>query len=234
MKTTPPNFDLELYPPFNGFPEEGIAFLRQLKKNNNREWFAKNKPRYEDYVKLPMQSLIAAIKPEMAKLAPEIEVNPKRNLFRIYRDTRFSKNKTPYKTHVAAWFHPKTKWDENAGFYVHVEPTEVYIGGGIYRPDNTQLKRIRHAIAGNAQEFLSIVGSASFNKKFGRIEGEKLQRMPLGFPQNHFMADWLKYKQFFAGVTLKPEDCLQSKFTKKVMNVFAELYPFVKFLNGAL
>jgi len=234
MKTTVPNFDLDMFPPFDGFPKEGLKFLKQLKKNNNREWFGKNKSRYEDFVKLPMQSLIASMKPEMAKFAPEVEVNPKKNLFRIYRDTRFSKNKTPYKTHVAAYFMPKTKWYESAGFYVHVAPGEVYIGGGIYMPDGKQLKLIRHAIANNAKDFLTIVGSASFRKKFGAIEGAKLQRMPLGFPQDHMMADWLKYKQFFAGVTLKEEESLSPKFLKKTLDVFRELHPFVKFLNDAM
>jgi uncharacterized protein (TIGR02453 family) len=234
MKTSIPDFDLDMYPPFDGFPKEGIKFLQQLKKNNNRGWFAKNKSRYEEYVKLPMQSLIASIKPEMARIAPEIEVNPKRSMFRIYRDTRFSKNKTPYKTHVAAIFHPNTKWQDNAGFYLQIEPGEIYIGGGIYMPASSELKKIRYAIANNAQEFLSIVGSTSFTKKFGRIEGEKLQRMPLGFPNDHFMADWLKYKSFFAGVTLKEDECYSPKFIKKTMSIFTELHPLVKFLNEAL
>lgn len=234
MNKTIPNIDLEVYPPFDGFPKEGITFLRQLKKNNNREWFMKNKPRYEDYVKQPMQSFIASMKPEMAKFAPEVEVNPKRNMFRIYRDIRFSKNKAPYKTRAAAWFMPKTKWYECAGFYFHVSTEGIYVGGGIHMPENRQLKLIRHAIANNAQEFLTIIDSSPFRKKFGGIEGEKLTRMPLGFPQDHFMADWLKYKQFFAGMTLKEEECYSPKFLQKVTRIFSDLNPFVRFLNGAM
>ena len=97
--------DQEMFPPFDGFPKEGIRFLKRLKKNNNREWFNNHKSEYEDFVKLPMQSFIASIAAPLAKIAPEIDVNPRRSMFRIYRDTRFSKNKTPYKTHAAAVFH---------------------------------------------------------------------------------------------------------------------------------
>ena len=141
--------DAEMFPPFDGFPKEGIKFLTQLKKNNNRPWFNKHKSEYEDFIKLPIQSLIASLKAPMAKVAPEIEVNPKRSMFRIYRDIRFSKNKAPYKTHVAAVFHLKGNWQNSAGYYVHIEPKVIYVGGGIYMPDSTQLKKIRHAIADN-------------------------------------------------------------------------------------
>src|ERR1700741_1275629 len=139
--------DIQIFPPFNGFPREGIKFLRQLKKNNNRDWFAEHKQEYEEFVKFPMQSLIASLHEPMLKLAPEFEVNPKRSLFRIYRDTRFSKDKTPYKTHVSAIFHLKGGWAESAGYYVHIEPGEIYLGGGIYMPSGPQLKKIRSAIA---------------------------------------------------------------------------------------
>ncbi len=133
------SIDDELFPPFDGFPPEGLKFLRALKKNNNREWFAENKSRYEEFVKLPMQSLIAALKHPMERVAPEIHVDPKRAMFRIYRDTRFSKNKLPYKTHVAAVFHRPGHWEGSAGYYVHIEPGAVYVGGGIYIPDGDQL-----------------------------------------------------------------------------------------------
>ncbi|MGB2870076.1 MAG: TIGR02453 family protein, partial [Bacteroidota bacterium] len=99
-----PTFDIDVYPPFEGFPKEGIAFFKKLKRNNSREWFEKHKGEYEEQVKLPMQCLVAALRPHFARFAPEYELNPKRAIFRIYRDVRFSKDKTPYKTHVAAHF----------------------------------------------------------------------------------------------------------------------------------
>ena len=137
----------EMLPPFAGFPSEGIDFLRRLKRNNNRRWFAAHKSEYLRLVKFPMQMFIASLKPHMEKLAPGIDINPHKNIFRIYRDTRFSRDKTPYKTNVAAVFHQRGHWQESAGFYVHVEPGNVYVGGGIYMPDSRQLKKIRQAIA---------------------------------------------------------------------------------------
>ncbi len=226
--------DSEIFPPFYGFPKEGITFLKQLKNNNNREWFKKNKLKFEKFVKLPMQSLISSLKELMARVAPEIHVDPKRSLFRIYRDTRFSKNKTPYKTHVAAVFHLKGHWEDSAGYYVHIEPGVVYVGGGVYMPASDQLKRIRHAIADNPKTFLTIVSEDIFIKKFKKLEGEKLHRIPLGFPKDHIMAEWLKYKSFYTGVEWKEVLCYSPKFVDKIMQVYKELLPLVRLLNTAL
>jgi len=229
-----PVIDLLVLPPFVGFPREGIKFLRQLKKNNNRDWFANHKTEYEEFVKLPMQSLISTLQTPMMKLAPEFEFNPKRSMFRIHRDTRFSKDKTPYKTHVAAIFHPEGHWEESAGFYLHIEPEEVYLGGGIYMPDGVQLKKIRTAIANRSGEFLSIVQGRTFKNRFGKLEGSKLQRNPQGFFQDHPMIEWLKYKQFFAGVSWKTDECFSPKFVEKIIAVYRDLLPFVQFFNATL
>ncbi len=226
--------DAELYPPFETFPEEGVTFLRKLKRNNNREWFSRNKEVYEEFVKLPMQGLIASLRTPMAELAPEIRVDPKKNIFRIYRDTRFSKNKTPYKTHVAAIFHPKGHWQSSAGFYLHIEPEGIYVGGGIYMPDGQQLKKLRRAIAEHGKEFTSIVESKGFRKMFDGLEGEKLQRAPVGYPVDHPMIEWLKYKQFYTGVEWKVERCYRSSFLPDVLGVYRELLPLVRFFNKAL
>ncbi|HLX13496.1 MAG TPA: DUF2461 domain-containing protein [Bacteroidota bacterium] len=226
--------EIEMFPPFMGFPKEGIKFLAQLKKNNNREWFNKHKTTYEECLKLPLQSLVSSLKPLMEKIAPEIEVNPRRSPFRIYRDIRFSKNKQPYKTHVSAEFPPKGHWEHGAGFYLHVAPNDVYVGGGIYMPDSKQLKLLRASIADNSKEFLTIVGSDTFKKRFGAIEGAKLQRMPLGYPADHMMGEWLKYKQLFAGVEWKDDVALSPKFVNKVADIFKDLVPFLRFLNNAM
>ena len=226
--------DIEMFPPFEGFPREGLTFLRQLKKNNNRDWFGKNKSVYEESVKLPMQSLMSSLQSPMAALAPEFDVNPKRSMFRIYRDTRFSKNKAPYKTHVAAVFHLKGHWEDSAGYYVHIEPGGTYIGGGIYMPDSDQLKKIRQAIAEHPKEFLAIVQSKAFKKKFGTLPGDKLQRAPLGYPADHSMIEWLKYKSFYTGVELSEKECTSQKFIDNIMRVYKDLLPFIRFLNQAL
>jgi len=226
--------DIESYPPFEGFPKEAIRFFKQLKKNNNRDWFNAHKAEYEDFVKLPMQSMIASLQPLMANLAPEIEVHPRRSMFRIYRDIRFSKNKLPYKTHLAAVFHRKGHWEQSAGYYVHIEPGGVYVGGGVYMPDSQQLKKIRAAIAERSDEFLSIVDDRTFKKKFKVLQGDKLLRNPVGVSTDHPMIEWLKYKQFYTGVEWNEAESYSPKFVDKVLVIYKDLLPLIRFLNKAL
>jgi len=227
--------DADIFPPFRGFPREGVNFLRQLKRNNNREWFEKHKVSYEEQVKFPMQCLIASLQPYFEAFGPTFDVNPKRSLFRIYRDIRFSKDKTPYKTHVAAHFVVRgtTKGTEGSGYYVHIEPGEIYVGGGIYMPDGDQLKKIRRAISEKDDEFLSIVKNRKFAKLFGKIEGDALKRIPQGYEDGHPMSEWLKLKQFFVGVEWKEGRCYRAGFVKEVAEVFETASPLVEFLNEA-
>jgi uncharacterized protein (TIGR02453 family) len=234
MKSSPLDFDV--YPPFQGYPKAGIDFLRKLKRNNNRQWFEKHKEEFETDVKLPMQSIIASLQPYFDSFAPQFDINPKRSIFRIYRDIRFSKDKTPYKTHVAAHFvlRGKPKGIEGSGFYLHIEPGEIFLGGGIYMPDSDQLKSIRRAIAEQSKEFLMIVRDKSFVKRFKKIDGDKLQRVPRGYDPGHPMAEWLKLKQFFVGVEWKEEKCLKKLFVEEIVKVYEEATPFVMFLNDAL
>jgi uncharacterized protein (TIGR02453 family) len=234
VKTMP--LDTEMFPPFTGFPKKGIEFFAKLKKNNNRDWFEKHKQDFESEVKLPMQSLIVSLQPYFESFAPEYDANPKRSLFRIYRDIRFSKDKTPYKTHAAAHFvlRGKPKGIEGSGYYLHIEPGSVFLGGGIYMPDSNQLKKIRRAIADNSKEFLSIIKDKNFVKTFKGIEGDKLQRAPVGYEPDHPMAEWLKLKQFFVGVDWKEEKCLKPQFVKDVAKVFELATPFISFLNSAM
>lgn len=231
-----PLSDMELYPPFDGFPQEGIEFMKRLKRNNNRPWFEKHKPDYESFVKTPMQSLIVALRPHFERFAPEFDINPKRSIFRIYRDVRFSKDKTPYKTHVAAHFvlRGKPKGVEGSGYYLHIEPGELFLGGGLYMPDGDQLKKIRRAIADKPEQFLSIVQHQRFKKIFGKLDGAKLQRVPKGYEPDHAMAEWLKYKQFFVGVEWPASKCLKEKFVPEIVSVFEAATPLVRFLNEAV
>jgi uncharacterized protein (TIGR02453 family) len=229
-----PMLDLDVYPPFEGFPKEGITFLKQLKKNNNRPWFQAHKSEYEVFVKLPMQSLIAGLRSEFSRFAPEIEVHPKRSIFRIYRDIRFSKNKAPYKTNVAAVFHPKGPWQHSAGYYLNIEPGEVFLGGGIYMPPSDQVRQIRRALVERSEEFLAIVTDRSFRRRFGDVEGDQLQRVPQGYPTDHPMAKWLKYKWIYAGVTWPQEKSFSAAFVRQAANVLEAVTPLVRFLNSAL
>jgi uncharacterized protein (TIGR02453 family) len=170
----------------------------------------------------------------MLAMAPEVSVDTRKSMFRIYRDTRFSNDKTPYKTHVAAVFHPRGHWEASAGYYVHIEPKLIYVGGGIYMPNGDQLKAIRAAIAQKEKEFRGIVEEKSFVKKYGGLEGEKLQRAPLGYPPDHPMIEWLKHKSFYTGVEWKVAECRNEKFVGKVMGVYKDLLPLIRFLNRAL
>lgn len=231
----PPLEAFEDYPPFRGFPRAGITFLRMLKRNNNRDWFTKHKPEYEEHVKLPMQSLIASLRPHFDRLAPEFDVHPKRSLFRIYRDTRFSKDKTPYKTHAASHFvlRGTVKGLVGSGYYVHIEPGECFVGAGTYMPDGPQLKHIRNALSNNGRSFLSIVKNRTFTRRFGTIKGERLIRMPKGFDEEDPMAEWLKLKQFFVGASLPESACHTASFLPKIVSHFEVAAPFVRFLNAS-
>src|SRR5437764_588574 len=143
---------------FTGFPKESLTFLRSLKRHNNREWFQEHKTIYESAVKEPMGQLVEAIGVAFEEFAPEMLASPKSSIYRIYRDTRFSKDKTPYKTHMAAVFR-RTGLDkhEGAGFYLHISPTELLVGGGVYMPLPEDLNAIRRHIAEKTEDFLTIV-----------------------------------------------------------------------------
>ncbi|MCX6123067.1 MAG: DUF2461 domain-containing protein [Ignavibacteriales bacterium] len=231
-----PIMDFDLYPPFEGFPKECINFLKQLKRNNNREWFEKHKEEYERNVKAPMLSFIAALQPHFARFAPEFDLNPKRSIFRIYRDIRFSSDKTPYKTHVAAHFvlRGMPKGFIGSGYYIQLEPGEFFVGGGIYLPDGNQLKNIRKAIATRGEEFLSIIENRRFKKRFAPFDWSKLQRVPKGYDETNPMADWLKYKQFFVGVSLPETKCHSESLLDETARICEEASPLVRFLNKSL
>lgn len=232
----PPIFDLDLFPPFVGFPHKGITFLKQLRRYNRRDWFEHHKNEYEEFVKLPMQSLIVALQPHFHEFAPEFEVNPKRSIFRIYRDVRFSKDKRPYKTHVAAHFvlRGKPKGTEGSGYYLHIEPGEVFMGAGIYMPDSDQLRKIRNHIAAKSEEFLSLVENPHMRKMFGKPEGDRLQRVPKGYDPDHPMADWLRLKQFFVGKSFAESLCFKRSFVDSAAKAFEKATPLVRFLNEAI
>ena len=227
-----------LFPPFDGFPKEGMDFLKKLKKNNNRPWFQKHKEIYDESVRFPMQCLIASLSERMADIAPEIEFNPKKSIFRIYRDVRFSKNKAPYKTNIAASFGYRAKKKsavETPGLYIGISPGEIYIGGGLYMPSGDQLKAIRKMMVEKPDEYLAIVDDKRFKREFDGIEGEKLAKAPLGYPKDHPMIEHLKHKQFFVGKEYDDESmCLKKDFINRVVQAFADTMPLVRWLTKAI
>ena len=223
-------------PPFAGFPREALRFFRRLKKNNNREWFLAHKGEFDDFVKAPMQALVSALQPGFQSFAPEFDLDPAKSIFRIYRDVRFSKDKSPYKTHIAAHFviPGNKKGVEGSGYYLQIAPSEVFLGGGIYIPDGDQLKSIRHAISAQSEEFLRIIKNTAFRKQFGALEGNRLQRVPTGYSTEDSLAEFLKLKQFFVGLQFKDDDCEDEQFVNLCLKVCKTAAPFVDFLNKAV
>ena len=213
-------------------PGATLAFLRALKRNNRREWFQPRKEQFEADVRAPMLAVVAQLAADLRTIAPEIVVDPRSAMYRIYRDTRFSENKTPYKTHVAAVF----PWrglakHEGAGLYFHVSPDEVWIGGGMYAPQTAQLQAVREHIAANTGRLRAIVESPGFRRQVGSLEGERLQRVPRGFPKDHRAAEYLKYRQFLAGRELPAAFACSPKFYGTVVAVFRQVAPLARFLN---
>jgi uncharacterized protein (TIGR02453 family) len=216
-------------------PHETLGFLRALKRNNRREWFQPRRDRFEAEVRAPMLAIIERLAVDMRAFAPDIVVDPKTAMYRIYRDTRFSENKTPYKTHVAAVFPwrglPK---HEGAGLYFHVSPDEVWIGGGMYAPQTAQLHAVREHIAQNVRRLRTIVESPGFRREVGALDGERLQRVPRGFSKDHAAAEFLKFRQFLAGRELPPSAACHPRFYSTVVGVFRQVAPLARFLNEPL
>jgi uncharacterized protein (TIGR02453 family) len=178
-----------------------------------------------------MLLLIEALASEFEVFAPEILVSP-RSMFRIYRDTRFSKDKRPFKTHVAASFSVRgLDRHEGAGFYFHVAPTELWIGGGIYRPVPDELRSVRNHIAANHERLKEIVETRQFRKLFGTLSGEQSSRMPRGFPADHPAGDFLRYKDLLAARELKPAEATKAGFLKTLVESFKGMHPLIRFLN---
>lgn len=220
---------------FSAFPKEGLRFLQSLKRNNNREWFQEHKSIYEIHVKKPIADLIEAMAAEFEKFAPETAASAKVSAYRIYRDTRFSKDKSPYKTHVAAVFPNKILGkNEGAAYYLHIAPTEVFVGGGIYMPIPEELATVRNHIAANANAFRKIITAPAFRRLFGEMTGEQLTRVPRGFPADHAAADYLRHKQFLAGREFDPGFATSPRFFKTVVETFRGMAPFLRFLNEPL
>jgi len=220
---------------FGGFPPETLRFLRQLKRNNNREWFLSHKDVYELKVKAPMTDLVLALGQALQQTAPDLIINPKRAIYRIYRDIRFSADKSPFKTQIAAIFVPRgIPKHSGACLYFHIEPAEVIIAGGIYMPDSATLKAVRQHIAAHWEELLSLTNQRSFKKIFGALQGDRLVRSPLGFSADHPAIDLLRQKQFYVSCTEPAELAEGPKLFPSLLTIFSAMIPLVRFLNTPL
>jgi len=204
-----------------------LQFLKTLEKNNNRDWFNENKDLYSD-AQEDVLSFLEKLIGEIAKFDEEIlKIEPKKALFRIYKDIRFSKLKIPYKTHFGAAL-GFGKGDRISGYYLHIEPGKSFLAGGIYQPESSVLKEIRKEIAMNAEELLRILEEKDFRNNFRGLSVEsKLQRVPTGFEKDHPMAEFLKLKNLFVTHPISDEEVLN----KNAMKNFAQIFKTMKPLN---
>jgi uncharacterized protein (TIGR02453 family) len=211
------------------FPPEAIKFLKGLEKNNTREWFQPRKETFETKLKEPMLAFVESINAELLKFAPEHITEPKKAVYRIYRDTRFSKDKTPYKTHLGAIFPRRGLGkDAAAGFYFHVSSKEVGVACGAYAPGPEQLLKIRRFIADNHKLFRREING------MGSLQGSTLTRVPKGFDAEHPAAELIKMKQWYWWVELDPALATSPKLKGEIAKRFRAMAPMVELLNKPL
>ncbi len=217
------------------FTAKSLAFLRQLSRNNRREWFAERKDVYEELVRTPMVALIERLAEEFRGFAPDLIASPRVSLYRIYRDTRFSADKAPLKTHVAAVFpHRLLPKHEGAGLYIEIATRHVWLGGGMYMPSTAQLHLVRERIATHYKRLRGIVSAPPFRRAVGELRGDQLQRIPRGFPPDHPAAEFLKFRQFLAGCERPADFATSPGFTRDVIRIFRAISPLISFLNAPL
>ena len=217
------------------FTRKTLAFLRALKRNNDREWFRARKADYEQHVRGPMIDLVGRLAQDFRTLAPDLIADPKVSLYRIYRDTRFSEDKSPLKTHVAAHFPARGfARGSGAGLYLEIAPSWVWVGGGIYMPGAADLRSIREHIAATHPRIERIVSARPFRSVMGQLSGERLTRVPRGFVSGHPAEHYLKFKQFLAGREFEAEFALSRTFYSELLRTFGATVPLVTFLNAGL
>src|SRR5215471_7572117 len=220
------------------FDRELFVFLQELTKHNNREWFQSNKARYEKEVRDPFLRFIADLGPALKKINPYIVADPSivgGSMMRIYRDIRFSKDKSPYKTSVAAHF-----WDARGkdgatpAYYLHLAPAQSSIGSGIWRPESNALNKIRKAIVNSSDKWKKITSGRDFRSTCG-MAGESLHRPPAGFDPNHPLIEDIKRKDFItSSPRLSDREVCGENFADHVLDYFRATAPFLRFLSEAV
>ena len=220
---------------FAGFAPEARQFLRDLKRNNDREWFKARKADYERHVRGPMLRLVGELGISIAEHSPGYMRDARKSVYRIYRDIRFSKDKSPYKTPAAAVFPPNgLARHEGAGFYFQFSSDELLVGGGVYAPSSASLRKIREQVASDPRELRAILADRGFAGSFGSLDGATLKRVPRGFARDHSAADLLVYKQFLAGVELPAAEIEKPTIGSLLDRHFRLLAPLLEYLNRPL
>src|SRR5919109_368628 len=222
---------------FPGFKPEALQFLRDLAQHNDRSWFQPRKAEYERLLREPMEALVAALDDRFAARNLPLQADPRRSIFRIYRDTRFSKDKLPYKTHLAASFPwvDEAGADEEAhgnGAYLHVEPGKSYAGGGMWMAERPRLEAFRNAVVNDTDRVRAALEDRDFLATFGRVGSHEppLKRVPAGYPADHPMADLLRHKDVTFGRRLSDEEVLSPSLPDILANDYAKALPVFRFL----
>ncbi|MBT1700293.1 TIGR02453 family protein [Fulvivirgaceae bacterium PWU4] len=212
-----------------------LKFLKDLSKNNDRTWFEKNKPRYLE-AKQGFEDFITGLLKEMTKFDEGLAgLDPKKLPFRIYRDVRFSKDKSPYKVNMGAGFSPNGKLVQEPGYYIHIEPGKSFVAGGIYMPDAANLAKVRQEIDYNADKLMKVMNSKSFKKLFkGFDDFDKLKTMPKGYAKDHPHIELLKHKSFIVSYNYSDKDVTDKKFMKTVAAHAKEIKPLNDFIREAI
>ncbi len=212
-----------------------LKFLKDIKRNNNREWFEKNKPRYLQ-AKEHFEDFLEALHKELVKFDESLAgLNPRKQGFRIYRDVRFSKDKRPYKINMGAGFSAHGKMEQEPGYYVHLEPGNSFVAGGFYMPDSTNLAKIRQEVDYHTEGLMKILNDRKFKKYFDGLEDfDRLKTAPNGYPKDHPHIDLLKNKSFVVSHYFSDSQVKDKKFVKQAVEVCKAIKPLNNFLTEAL
>lgn len=216
------------------FDQKTIKFLKELKQNNQRDWFEKNRQRYEDEVRTPALDYITAMQEPIHAISPFFDVTAKKtggSLMRVFKDMRFSKDQTPYKTNIGIQFRHVAGKDVHApGFYLHVEPGEVFLAAGIWSPDNSTLNKVRAMIDEYPDEWVSIKKKITGGKSEFKLHEGSLKRAPKGYPVDHPQIEDLKRKHFIASVSLPQKSVMGKSAVANTKALFKKTSPLVKYI----
>jgi uncharacterized protein (TIGR02453 family) len=217
------------------FTESALQFLRDLEVNNDRDWFQPRKQQFEEQVRAPMAQFVGAMNSELSGSGPDYVTDPAKAIYRIYRDTRFSPDKTPYKTHIGALFpHRQLGKDGGAALYFHLSAKELLIAGGLYKCPSPMLVPVRRHIAEHHERLTTMLSTRPVRQLFGAMQGERLRRPPKGWSADHPAIDYLVFKDFLLEVSLPPHAGIGAGAYKTVAKHFRAMVPFVSFLNESL
>ena len=228
---------------FTGFGRGALGFLRRLARNNRRDWFEQHRAEYEAEVLTPLKALVEEMDVRLGTIAPELLGNPRRSIFRIHRDVRFSADKSPYKTNAACQFYHQDAGrgagqdaeGAGAGLYFQLADRDCFVAGGIWMPARSTLDKIREAIATDHEDLAAIVSLPTFRRRFKRLDDEAmLKRMPRGYDESHPAARWLRYRSFTVTRALSDDEVLDQHLPITLARDFSAMVPFVRWLNGAI